>query len=105
MAEVKSRQEAQAQEAAKAYDPWNDMVEVLIPMRSRTEQPTAYISINRRGFFVPKGKRTMVPRPVAEVIQRSMEMQTELEKEARVDFGGSVTVAQSGILDEGKLFR
>lgn len=87
------------------YDPWKDMVEVFIPMKNRNEQPTAYIRINRRSYLVPKGRRTMVPKPIAKVIERSQEMQLELEKEARDDFSGSVTVAQNGMLDEGKLFR
>ena len=92
-------------ETKPAYDPWKDMVEVFIPMKNRNEQPTALIRINRKMYFVPKGKRTMVPKPVAKVIMRSMEMQQELEEEAREDFGGGITVAQNGMLDEGKLFR
>ena len=95
---------AEVQKKAK-YDPWKDMVEVFIPKKSRGEQDTTYIRLNRRAYLVPKGKRTMVPRPVAKIIDRSLEMQNDLDAEAREDFSGSVTVAQNGMLDPGKLFR
>ena len=38
----------------KAYDPWQDMRQVFIPKRSRTEQNTLEVGVNDKTFFIPK---------------------------------------------------
>ena len=69
-------------------DPWQEMTEVLIPKRSRTEQDTQLVSVNMRNFFVPKGVPVKVPRPVAEVLMEREAALKVVYDEAKEDFGG-----------------
>lgn len=69
-------------------DPWKDMVEVMLPKRTRSEQATEYVSVNLRKYRIPKGVVTRVPRPVAEVLFNSMEAQSQMENNAKEGFKG-----------------
>lgn len=70
-------------------NPWEQMEKVFIPKMSRGEQPTHYVSVNGRGYFVPKGEEVEVPKPVAEVIKNAQAQQKKTEQEAEQNFGGS----------------
>lgn len=60
------------QETPKKKDPWTIMENVYIPRPRPGESNVLYVSINKRKFSVPKGKATLVPRPVAQVIRHSL---------------------------------
>ena len=69
-------------------NPWEQMEPVFIPKMSRGEQPTQYVSVNGRGYFVPKGETVEVPKPIAEAIRNAQAQQKLNEKEAEQNFGG-----------------
>lgn len=73
----------------KTENPWLQMETVFIPKMSRGEQPTHYVSVNGRGYFVPKGESVEVPKPIAEAIRNAQEQQKKTEQEAEQNFGGS----------------
>ena len=82
-------------------DAWAEMVEVFIPMRTRTEQPTQLVSVNMRNFFVPKGVPTRVPKPVAEVLAGREAALKIVYDDAKKDFGGSAI--PNGYVPEDKI--
>ena len=45
----------------KTYDPWQDMRQIFIPKRSRTEQNTLEVGVNDKTFFIPKDQFVDVP--------------------------------------------
>jgi len=54
------------------YDPWKDMVDVVLPRAPKSEQNFQFVSVNGRRFQVPRsGKPVSVPRPVYEVLMNS----------------------------------
>lgn len=85
---------------APAKNPWEEMEQVFIPMRTRTEQPTKLVKVNMRTFRVPKGKSVWVPRPVAEVIRNAEEIQRVIYEEAREGFGGEAVPTSAISLDK-----
>lgn len=75
------------QEAAKSYDPWQDMRKVFIPKRSRGEQNTLEVGVNNKTYFVPKEQMVEVPMPLWEVIMEMLDRQKIMEQEAAKDAG------------------
>lgn len=75
------------QEAAKPYDPWQDMRKVFIPKRSRGEQNTLEVGVNNKTYFVPKEQMVEVPMPLWEVIMEMLDRQKIMEQEAAKDAG------------------
>lgn len=69
--------------AAKPYDPWQDMRQVYIPKRNRSEQGTLEVGVNDKTFFVPKDQFVQVPMPLWEVICEMMDRQKIMEEEAK----------------------
>ncbi len=57
--------------AAPAYNPWNDRVPVYLPKATDGDQQFVFVCVNDKGFQVPRGKRTLAPRPVYGVLTRS----------------------------------
>ena len=68
---------------AKAYDPWQDMRQVFIPKRSRTEQNTLEVGVNDKTFFIPKDQFVDVPMPLWEVVHEMLDAQKTMEEEAK----------------------
>ena len=66
----------------KQYDPWQDMRQVYIPKRSRSEQNTLEVGVNDKTFFVPKEQFVDVPMPLWEVINEMLDRQKIMEQEA-----------------------
>jgi len=64
------------------YDPWQDMRQVYIPKRSRSEQNTLEVGVNDKTYFVPKDQFVEVPMPLWEVIQEMLDRQSIMEQEA-----------------------
>ena len=69
--------------ANKTYDPWQDMRQVFIPKRSRTEQNTLEVGVNDKTFFVPKDQFVDVPMPLWEVVREMLDAQKTMEEEAK----------------------
>ena len=67
----------------KVYDPWQDMRQVFIPKRSRTEQNTLEVGVNDKTFFVPKDQFVDVPMPLWEVVREMLDAQKTMEEEAQ----------------------
>ena len=74
-----------AKEAAekRAYDPWQDMRQIFIPKRSRTEQNTLEVGVNDKTFFIPKDQFVDVPMPLWEVVREMLDAQKTMEEEAK----------------------
>lgn len=85
MAKTESNQTMDEQQQS---NPWQEMVEVMIPAKSRSEQPTEYYNINGHKYFVPKGVMTRVPRPVYELMQNQFDAERDLRSNARELFAG-----------------
>lgn len=77
-----------SEQLKKTNNPWEQMETVFIPKMSRSEQPTQYVSVNGRGYFVPKGESVEVPKPIAEAIKNAQAQQKQTEQNAEQDFGG-----------------
>lgn len=77
-----------SEQLKKINNPWEQMEAVFIPKISRSEQPTQYVSVNGRGYFVPKGESVEVPKPIAEAIKNAQAQQKQTEQNAEQDFGG-----------------
>ena len=45
--------------------------EVFIPRGTANDDPNLFVSVNGVNYLLPKGKRSLVPKPVAEEIRRS----------------------------------
>lgn len=48
-----------------------DRVEIYIPRGSDREDPNLFVAVNGVNYLLPKGKKSMVPKFVAEEIERS----------------------------------
>jgi hypothetical protein len=67
-------QEAPVKEAAKPVDEWDETVEMVVPRKPKGEDQQYYICVNDRRFMVPAdGKVQALPRPVAEILQESVQ--------------------------------
>ena len=74
---------ADKKEMKAPYDPWQDMRQVYVPKRSRSEQNTLEVGVNDKTFFVPKDTFVDVPMPLWEVINEMIDRQKIMEDEAR----------------------
>ena len=74
-----------AKEAAekRVYDPWQDMRQIFIPKRSRSEQNTLEVGVNDKTFFIPKDQFVEVPMPLWEVVREMLDAQKTMEQEAQ----------------------
>ena len=69
--------------ANKTYDPWQDMRQIFIPKRSRSEQNTLEVGVNDKTFFIPKDQFVEVPMPLWEVVREMLDAQKTMEQEAQ----------------------
>lgn len=85
--EAEQEQEAPAEEPVKQeapYDPWTDMVDVLMPRFRAGEDQTIRVKVNDREVILPKDGRThKVARPWAEILLANIEQ--ELKADAFMD--------------------
>lgn len=66
--------EAPVTEQAKAVDEWDETIEMVVPRKPKGEDQQYYICVNDRRFMVPAdGKVQKLPRPVAEILQASVQ--------------------------------
>lgn len=64
----------------KAAQAEEDRVEVYIPRGQANDDPNFFVSVNGTNYLLPKGKKSMVPKCVAEEIRRAFEAQEMLEQ-------------------------
>ena len=74
MATEKKKTEAAAEKteaaAEKLPDPY-ELEEICIPRAGAKEDPNLFVSVNGKNFLIPKGKKSKVPRYIADEIRRS----------------------------------
>ena len=76
MAETK----AAPAKAKPEVDPWEEKEQIIIPrMQGVKEQPDVTVSVNGRVFRIQRGVHVDVPKPIAEVINRSIADQQKAE--------------------------
>lgn len=54
--------------------------EIFVPKGAAREEQTMLISVNGKNYFVPKGKKTLVPNEVADEYERSVEAQEAFDR-------------------------
>ena len=52
-----------------------DLVEVSIPRGHANEDPNFFVGVNGVNYILPRGKKSMVPKHVADEIERSFRAQ------------------------------
>ncbi len=60
-----------------------EKVEVFIPRGQANEDQNFFVSVNGKNYLLPKGQKSMVPKYVADEINRSFEAQEAMYK--RID--------------------
>ena len=55
---------------ANSNNPMKEMVDVFVPLVSG-EENTMFVGLNGKAWQIPRGKKVQVPRPVADIIERS----------------------------------
>ena len=58
----------------------DERVEVLIPRGGEREDPNLFVGINGLSYLLPKGKKSLVPREVADEIARSEQARDALDE-------------------------
>ena len=48
-----------------------EKVEIFIPKGYANDEPNLFVGVNGKNFLLPKGKKSMVPKYIAEEIRRS----------------------------------
>ena len=79
--EIREEKTAAEVPAAEApADPWEETVDMVVPRRPKGDDQRYYICVNDRRFYVPAdGKKQSLPRPVAEILQASLQAAYEAE--------------------------
>ena len=54
-------------------------VEIFVPKGYANDDPNMFISLNGVNYLLPRGKKSLVPAPVAEVFYRSQRAQEKLD--------------------------
>ena len=55
-------------------------VEVFIPKGYGNEEPNLFVAVNGVNYLLPRGKASLVPKCVAEELERSRKAQMELDR-------------------------
>lgn len=53
--------------------------EIMIPRAQANEDPNLFVGVNGVNYILPKGKKSKVPKHVAEEIRRAFDAQTEAD--------------------------
>ena len=66
--------------APAKVDPWDEMVPIVVPRKPKGEDQQFYVCVNDRRWMVPaNGKLQQLPRPVAEILQESIQAEYEAD--------------------------
>lgn len=57
--------------APKTEAPKEEKVEIFVPKGYANDEPNLFIGVNGVGYLLPKGKKSMVPKCVAEEFYRA----------------------------------
>lgn len=79
--ETKETKETEA--VNKADESKEEKVEVFIPRGQANEDQNFFVSVNGKNYLLPKGQKSVVPKYVADEINRSFEAQEAMYK--RID--------------------
>lgn len=60
----------------------DDRVEVFIPKGNAGDEPNLFVSVNGKGFLLPRGKKSMVPQYIADEIDRSRKAEDIMDEHA-----------------------
>ena len=76
-----------AQDDTGAEEPevneWDVEVEMLVPRKPKGDDAQYYVCVNDRRFYIPaNGRMQKLPKPIAEVLQQSLEAEAEAEEYA-----------------------
>ena len=75
--------DADGAEEAKTGSAWDEEVEMYVPRKPKGDDQSYYVCINSRKFAVPaNGRMQKLPRPVAEILQGSLEAEARAEEMA-----------------------
>ena len=55
-------------------------VEVFIPKGYGNDEPNLFVSVNDKNFLLPKGKKSLVPKYIADEIERSRAAETAMDE-------------------------
>jgi len=83
MAVAKNAAEAELNQVQKKYDPWKDRVPFFLPKTTTTDETSKYVCVNGKPYQVPYGKTSRLPRPVYDVLKRSLEAEEKSEARKR----------------------
>lgn len=77
---------------AEAKTEWDEMVEMIIPRKSKGDDQSYYVCVNDRRYLIPaNGKMQKLPKPIAEVLKDSLDAESAAEDLAdRIERGETV---------------
>lgn len=61
----------------------NELVPITLESAAANDDPNLYVSVNGHSFLLPKGERSMVPRYVADEINRAKAAQLAMDRRMR----------------------
>lgn len=74
-------EQPQEPEVEAPKDEWDEEVEVMVPRRHKGDDQYYYVCVNDRRFEIPaNGKRQKMPRPIAEILQSSIDAEYAAEE-------------------------
>ena len=69
-------------EPAEIVDEWSIMEDVTLPRPHGDEAKSLPVWVNGKGYFVPKGKTSSVPKPIADRIRMAYQAEERAEEYA-----------------------
>lgn len=72
--DVMPEEAAEVQEEKKPASAWDETIEMIVPRKPRGEDPQYYVCVNDRRYAIPAtGKMEKLPKPIALILQDSLE--------------------------------
>ena len=76
-----TRPEATQPEATQPEVPAEEeKVEVFIPKGYANDEPNLFVGVNGKSFLLPKGKKSVVPKYIADEIERSRKAEEKMDQ-------------------------
>lgn len=76
---VEENVEETVETTAAPVDEWEIMEDVTLPRPHGDEAKSLPVWVNGRGYYVPKGKTTTVPKPIADRIRLAYQAEEQAE--------------------------
>ena len=78
--EAQPEVEAEEEKAPEIKDAWGETIEMIVPRKPKGDDQSYYVCVNDRRFQIPaNGKMQMLPKPIALILQDSLEMESEAD--------------------------